>query len=122
MMRLHRQVNPDTGKGSEHGDFATDEGELPGWAHEALLEGLGRRLRRLSLHKSVYLSRRASMPDRGVERSRLSLYGSASLKGVPEGLVEAAEPKPIAGGFRPGGHGAATVQQQLGLLAEHQSK
>src|SRR5213078_4877353 len=47
---------------------------------------------------------------------------SASLKGVPEGLVEAAEPKPIAGGFRPGGHGAATVQQQLGLLAEHQSK
>ena len=62
------------------------------------------------------------MPDRGVERSRLSLYGSASLKGVPEGLVEAAEPKPIAGGFCPGGHGAATMQQQLGLLAEHQSK
>jgi len=58
------------------------------------------------------------MADRGLDRSRLSLY-SASLERVPEGLVEAAEPKPIAGGFRPGGHGAATVQQQLGLLAEH---
>src|SRR5437016_5059069 len=58
----------------------------------------------------------------GPGNRNFSAVVSTGLERVLEGLVEPAELKPIAGRVRPGRHGVAAVEQQVRLLAEHQSK
>src|SRR5438128_7880704 len=106
-MRLDGQVDANAGKGGEQGDLATDEGELPGWAHGGLLERVVGRQRCPSLHNSVYLSRRNP--------------GSAAAD-LLQGLPEPAELEPVARGFRLVRDGSPTIEQQLRLRAERQAK
>src|SRR5438093_13143638 len=61
-------------------------------------------------------------------RGRASLPGavsaavSASPERVFEGLVDDREPKRIAGGYGPGRHGGAAIEQQRGLRGEQRSE
>src|SRR5207302_1914844 len=101
---LHRQVNPDSGEGGEHGHLAPDQGELPRWAHGGLLERMGGRQRCLSLHRSVYLSRRSL----------------ATQADVLEGLVEPTESELVAVAACLLRLGTAAIQEEMCLFAKHQ--
>src|SRR5439155_12799830 len=76
----------------------------------------------LSILTQIRVFVKAKRRGRASPPGAVSAAVSASPERVFEGLVEAREPKRIAGGSGPGRHGVAAIEQQVGLRAEHQSK
>src|SRR2546428_8571789 len=107
-MWLDGQVDANAGKGGEHGDLATDEGELPGWAHGGLLERVVGRQR---CHPyTIPCICQDETPD------------SAAADDLLQGLPEPAELEPVARRLRLVRDGSPTIEQQLRLGAEQQAK
>src|SRR5260370_21115378 len=75
-MGLAHAVDAKAGEGGQHGALASDEGELPGWAHGGLLERVVGRQRCPSLHNSVYLSRRVSTRSQRLRSASSRAWGS----------------------------------------------